>query len=68
MQQFQKTAARPENYAPTMSCADLGHLCAVWGKGAEAQQVLAELTTQSDQGYVSAYNIAVIYTGLGEME
>jgi hypothetical protein len=40
----------------------------VWGKRAEAAQVLAELLKQSEQSYVSAYDIAVIYAGLGETE
>jgi len=30
--------------------------------------VLAELLKQSEQSYVSAYDIAVIYAGLGETE
>lgn len=56
----------PENYGRTMLRADLGHLFAVWGKRAEAQQVLTELIKKSEQGYTSAYDIAVIYAGLGE--
>lgn len=66
--QLQKTYAMPENYGKTMLRADLGHLYAVWGKRAEAQQILAELLKQSEQSYVSAYDVAVIYAGLGERE
>lgn len=66
--QLQKTYEMPENYGRTMLRADVGHLHAVWGKRTEAQQVLAELLKQSGQSYVSAYDIAVIYAGLGETE
>ncbi len=66
--QLQKTHEMPENYGKTMLRADIGHLYAVWGKRTEAQQVLAELLRQSEQSYVSAYDIAVIYAGLGETE
>jgi TolB-like protein/DNA-binding winged helix-turn-helix (wHTH) protein/Tfp pilus assembly protein PilF len=66
--QLQKAFAMPGNRGRTMVRADLGHLYAVWGKRAEAEQVLAELIKQSEQSYVSAYDIAVIYAGLGETE
>jgi tetratricopeptide (TPR) repeat protein len=66
--QLQKTYEMPENYGRTMLRADVGHLYAVWGKRTEAQQVLAELLKQAEQSYVSAYDIAVIYAGLGETE
>jgi TolB-like protein/DNA-binding winged helix-turn-helix (wHTH) protein/Tfp pilus assembly protein PilF len=66
--QLQKTYEMPENYGRTMLRADVGHLYAVWGKRTEAQQVLAELLRQSEQSYVSAYDIAVIYAGLGDAE
>lgn len=66
--QLQKTYEMPENYGKTMLRADIAHLYAVWGKKAETQQVLAELLKKSEQSYVSAYDIAVIYAGLGEME
>ena len=65
--QFLQVSTMPENYAPTMLRADLGHLYAVWGRRAEAQAVLAELLKKSKQTYVSAYDIAVIYAGLGDM-
>jgi TolB-like protein/DNA-binding winged helix-turn-helix (wHTH) protein/Tfp pilus assembly protein PilF len=68
LSQLQKTFEMPENYGRTMIRADIGHLYAVWGKRAEAQQVLAELLKKSEQSYVSAYDIAVIYAGLGEAE
>jgi TolB-like protein/DNA-binding winged helix-turn-helix (wHTH) protein/Tfp pilus assembly protein PilF len=68
LRQFQKASAMPENYAPTMLRADLGHLYAVWGKRTEAQQVLTELLKQAEQSYISAYDIAVIYAGPNESE
>lgn len=66
--QLQRTYDMPEIYGRTMLRADIGHLYAVWGKRAEAEQVLAELIRKSGQGYVSAYDLAVIYAGLGETE
>ncbi len=66
--QLQKTYEMPENYGKTMLHADLGHLYAVWGKRAEAEQSLAALLKKSEQSYVSAYDIAVIYAALGESE
>jgi TolB-like protein/DNA-binding winged helix-turn-helix (wHTH) protein len=66
--QLQKTFAMPENYGRTMLRADIGHLYAVWGKRTEARQVLAELIKQSEMSYVSAYDVGVIYVGLGETD
>lgn len=48
LNQFQKASAMPENYAPTMLRADIGHLYAVWGKRGDAQQVLSELLKRSE--------------------
>ncbi len=50
------------------SLARLGHGYAVAGKRREAQKVLNELNDLSKQKYVSSYDIAVIYVGLGEKE
>ena len=68
LSQFQKSSEMPENYARTMLRADIGHLLAVSGKRAEAEQVLAELLAKAGQSYVSAYDLGVIYAGLGETE
>ena len=68
LKQLQKAFEMPENYGRTMIRSDIGHLYAVWGKRAEAQQVLAELLKKSEQSYVSAYDVAVIYAGLNENE
>lgn len=46
--------------------AQLGHVYAVSGWRAEAEKTLAELREPSKQPYVSPYEIALIYTGLGE--
>ena len=65
---MQKTLEMPENYGKTMSRADIGHVYAVWGKKTEAREILAELIAKSKQSYVSAYDVAVIYAGLGETD
>ncbi|MGH9838643.1 MAG: tetratricopeptide repeat protein, partial [Blastocatellia bacterium] len=46
--------------------AELGHVYAVSGRRAEAENVLGELQERAAQRYVSPYEIAVIYTGLEE--
>ena len=48
--------------------AGLGHTYAVSGKKSEARKVLAELKQLSEQGYVPAPSIALIYAGLGEKD
>jgi Flp pilus assembly protein TadD len=48
--------------------AFLAHAYAVSGKRAEAQKLLDTLKQRSKETYVPAYDIAVIYTGLGERE
>jgi len=44
----------------------LGHSYALSGKRAEALVILAELTVRSRKQAVSPYDLAIIYTGLGE--
>jgi serine/threonine-protein kinase len=48
--------------------ARLGHAYAIAEKKREALAVLHELNTMSEQRYVSPYEIAIIYAGLGETE
>lgn len=48
--------------------ATLGYAYAVAGERREAQQIIDELQAQSTQKYVSAYFIAVIYSGLGNKD
>jgi len=46
--------------------AALAHALAQSGHTAEARQILAELLNRSLRGYVSAYDIAIVYAGLHE--
>src|SRR5947209_5207097 len=48
--------------------ATLGHLYAVTGKTTEARKSIAGLRELSKRRYVSPYEVAVIYAGLGEKE
>lgn len=48
--------------------AALGHAYAMSGQRAEAQKVLAELQETAKRRYVSPYDLATIYAGLGEKE
>ena len=50
-----------------LALAALGHALAAAGKRQQAEDVLAELRKRTQQGgYVSAFDVAVIYTGLGD--
>lgn len=46
----------------------LGHAYAESGNKVEAQKVLDELNSMSQQRYVSPYGIAVVYVGLKDRE
>jgi len=48
--------------------AELGHALAVGNKRAEAQRVLDQLLAISKQRFVSSYDLATIYVGLGDRE
>jgi TolB-like protein/Tfp pilus assembly protein PilF/predicted Ser/Thr protein kinase len=48
--------------------AALGHAYAVGGKKRETEEVLAKLKEIEKHGYVSAFDMAVIYTGAGDKE
>jgi eukaryotic-like serine/threonine-protein kinase len=48
--------------------ASLAHALGLSGQRAEAQKILAELTDRSKTKYVSSYQFAVIYLGLGQYE
>jgi DNA-binding winged helix-turn-helix (wHTH) protein/TolB-like protein/Flp pilus assembly protein TadD len=52
----------------TVMKALLGYAYAVTGRRKEAKQVLAELEGLSGQRYVSPYDIAITYAGLGDKE
>jgi serine/threonine protein kinase/TolB-like protein/Flp pilus assembly protein TadD len=64
--EFRKAITLYGGSAP--STAALGHAYAVAGKRDEAEKVLSELKALSKQKYVSSFDVAVIYTGLGEKE
>ena len=51
-----------------MITASLAHVFAVSGTREEAQNLLAELEQLSKQRYVSAYDIALIHTGLRDTQ
>lgn len=46
----------------------LGHALAASGRRAEALKILDELKAMSRKEYVSPYDLAILYTGLGEKE
>jgi tetratricopeptide (TPR) repeat protein len=46
----------------------IGHVYAISGRRGEAQKLLDELQEESKHKYVSPYNIAKIYEGLGEKD
>jgi len=46
----------------------LGHADAVSGKRGEALKILKELKEVSAHGYVSPYDLAMVYTGLGDKD
>ena len=48
--------------------ASLGHLYALTGNSSEARRMLDRLQGMSKKRYVSSYDFAVIYAGLGEKE
>ena len=52
----------------TFAKAGLGHLYAASGERAKAEDVIAELEQISRTRYVPAYDIAVIYAGLGNKD
>ena len=59
--------ARALDDSPVIS-ASLAHVLAVAGRKDEAQKLLVELSDLSQRRYVSAYDLALIHTGLGEKD
>ena len=53
-------------YGKAGALASLGHAYAASGRKAEARKILRKLDQQSKHRYVSPYERALIYTGLGE--
>ena len=60
-----RSAATLSNNLPFANAA-LAHALAKAGKTAEARKLLDMLVRQSIKGYVSAYDIAIVYAGLGD--
>ena len=52
---------------PTLQ-AHLGGAYALAGRGAEARKLLAELEQLSTRRYINPYDMAIIYTGLGDKD
>ncbi len=65
---LQNSLKAPGNYFKATNIADIGHVYAVWPKRTEAQKILDELQKRSKRSYVSPYDIAIIYAGLGEKD
>src|SRR5262249_15824974 len=65
--ELQKAAASatPDN---TQYKAELGWVYAVSKRTAEARTVLGELMAASKEHYVSAYDVATVYAGLGDKD
>jgi serine/threonine protein kinase/tetratricopeptide (TPR) repeat protein len=64
--EFQK-AKLIEDAIPEID-ASLGHAYALSGKRSEAEKVIETLKQRSTRSYVSPYNMAIVYAGLGEKE
>lgn len=61
-----KKAVELDDDPQALAC--LGQAYARWGNRKEAEQVLARLTEEAKTRYVSAYNMALMFLGLGEKE
>lgn len=66
-EQFDLLEKKSGNHSVS-AVAALAHLYATNGKADEARQTLNELLEKSKGTHVSAYDIAVIYTGFGEQK
>ena len=62
--ELQKAAERKG----TNSLASLGHLYGVIGRKKEARDILSELTKRAGKESVSAYQLALVHIGLGDIE
>lgn len=61
---YQKAISRSERTSNFLGW--LGHAYAASGRRKEAVKILDEMTEMSKQKYVSPYDFAILYTGLGE--
>lgn len=64
--EFQKAVGATRGRA--FYAAALGHAYAMAGRNSDAEQVLRNLFQKANQTYVSAFDVATIYAGLGEKE
>ena len=64
--EFQK--ARELSGDSSNLAADLGHAYAISGRSEEALNIVDELKGMSKQRYVSSYDMAIIYLGLGQKD
>jgi tetratricopeptide (TPR) repeat protein len=60
------SAALQKSFAGTLRTSSIAHVFAVSGNSPAAERLLHELLDQSRRKFVPAYDIAVIYTGMGE--
>jgi tetratricopeptide (TPR) repeat protein len=60
--------ARALNQQDPLPLALLGRVCARIGRRDEALKTLKRLHASSAQGYVSPYNFALVYLGLGQKD
>jgi DNA-binding winged helix-turn-helix (wHTH) protein/TolB-like protein/Tfp pilus assembly protein PilF len=63
---YQKAINFSERTSNFLGC--LGHAYAASGRTTEAHKILNEMMEMSKQTYVSPYDLAILYTGLGEKE
>ena len=66
---FSEAVSAMEKFFPSSArTASMAHALALWGKRQAAEQLLAQLLEDSRKKYVSAYDVAVVYAGLGDRD
>jgi serine/threonine protein kinase/tetratricopeptide (TPR) repeat protein len=63
---YQKAISNSERTSNALGL--LGHALALAGKRAEALKILDEMKTMGRQKYVAPYDLALVYTGLGDKD
>jgi serine/threonine-protein kinase len=66
LEQMRKAA--PLLAGNTVVHADMGHVYAVAGEKREAEKVMRELQQESTRRFISPFEVAIIYIGLGQLE
>ena len=64
--EFQNAITMSENL--TCARAGLGHVYAVAGESDRAAEIIADLDRQSQTRYIAAYDTAIVYAGLGDLD